>query len=288
MDVQDSFSEFQHRRIGWVEVVDRECPQCGRDNAHQPAGRYSLGVWAVKACADCGFTYIDQAPASTSLSEDIPWEKSAQVEAEWRNASRGIQQSLSRWTRWRLHLLPRKTMPHLLRRHARPGNVLDLGCGDGGQMLALGDGFVPHGIEISRRLSSLADARFRARGGGAVCAPCADGLAQFPDGHFAAATLRSYLEHEPEPARILRELHRTLRPGGIAIVKVPNFASLNRRVLGARWCGFRHPDHLNYFTPGSLRSMARKAGFQVRFGATWRLPTSDNMYALLVRGRNSG
>ena len=93
--------------------------------------------------------------------------------------------------------------------------------------------------------------------------------------------MRSYLEHELHPAEVLRELWRTLKPGAVVIVKVPNFASLNRRVMGMRWCGFRHPDHLNYFTPDTLTNMARACGFEPWFGLTWRLPTGDNMWALL-------
>ena len=70
---------------------------------------------------------------------------------------------------------------------------------------------------------------------------------------------------------------------GIAVVKVPNYASLNRRVMGRNWCGFRWPDHLNYFTPKSLTAMAGATGFSCRFGMLGALPTSDNMWAVLQR-----
>ena len=142
---------------------------------------------------------------------------------------------------------------------------------------------VPHGIEISREAAAKANARFIPAGGRAVHAPCLEGLRQFPDDYFTATSLRSYLEHELRPAEALKELWRVLKTGAIVIVKVPNFASFNRRVMGKRWCGFRYPDHLNYFTPDTLRRMAGDCGFQTWFGLTWRLPTSDNMWALLKK-----
>src|SRR5581483_208734 len=37
----------------------------------------------------------------------------------------------------------------------------------------------------------------------------------------------------------------------------------------------------NYFTPASLAAMAEACGYRARFGATDKLPTSDNMYAVL-------
>jgi hypothetical protein len=55
--------------------------------------------------------------------------------------------------------------------------------------------------------------------------------------------------------------------------------------MGGRWCGFRYPEHLNYFTPETLRTMAAKAGFRISFGLAGRLPTSDNMWAALTKPR---
>jgi hypothetical protein len=87
---------------------------------------------------------------------------------------------------------------------------------------------------------------------------------------------------------VLTALHRALAPGGVALIKVPNYASLNRLVTGRKWCGFRYPDHLNYFTPASLKAMAAGCGYRTRFGPTDRLPTSDNMYAVLSKDRDRG
>jgi methyltransferase family protein len=143
--------------------------------------------------------------------------------------------------------------------------------------------FTPFGIEISSRLAAAADDAFRQRGGCVINAPCVKGLLRFNDGFFAAASLRSYLEHEAEPLRVLRNLQRVLAIKGMAVVKVPNFASINRRAMGKRWCGFGYPDHLNYFTPKTLSAMAAEAGFDTSFGKTGRIPTSDNIWAVLTK-----
>lgn len=271
----------QREAFGDLNIVPRNCPLCGDENEATPPSRYSLDKWTVKECRTCCFTYITSGPDYDALFEQMVWENSSRLESEWRESTRKVQQTLSKKTRWRMRLLPRKRIPELLARYADPGNVIDLGCGGGGQLDGLSDAFIPHGIEISKASAAKADARFRPKGGYAVNASCLEGLRELPTAFFTAATLRSYLEHELRPAEVLSGLHRVLKPGGVAVVKVPNFASLNRRVMGRRWCGFRHPDHLNYFTPATLREMARNCGFQTWFGVTWRLPTSDNMWALL-------
>jgi len=67
-------------------------------------------------------------------------------------------------------------------------------------------------------------------------------------------------------------------------VRVPNFASLNRRVIGKKWCGFRYPDHVNYFTPVSLRALVAKAGFTMSITNNLTLHVDDNINALLHPG----
>jgi SAM-dependent methyltransferase len=182
-----------------------------------------------------------------------------------------------------MHLLPKRTMEAYVTARVSEGRVVDLGCGEGAALLKLPPAYTPFGIEISSALAAHADRLFRGRGGYAINASSLSGLRQFPDGFFDAATLRSYLEHEQHPMPVLRELRRVLAPRGFAVVKVPNFGSLNRIVTGRRWCGFRYPDHLNYFTPRTLTAMAARCGFSTRFGVTGWLPTSDNMWAVLSK-----
>jgi hypothetical protein len=93
--------------------------------------------------------------------------------------------------------------------------------------------------------------------------------------------VESYLEHEVQPAEVLRELSRVLRAGSAIILKLPNYACWNRRVRGMNWCGFRLPDHVNYFTPDTLRTMLGQQGFEiVRFTFLDRLWTNDNMWCV--------
>ncbi|MCH8096646.1 MAG: class I SAM-dependent methyltransferase [Proteobacteria bacterium] len=269
--------------FGKVGIVHRTCPLCEHDNGAQPASRYSHDIWQIKYCSRCGFVYIEKAPDYEALFSKMAWERTTKVEEQRRASIRPFSYGFSKRTKWRMRILPRKKMHLLIGSYAKPGNVIDLGCGNGMAMATLADGFVPFGIEISTHLARLADGVFGNRGGRAINGPCLEGLKEFPDAFFGAASLRSYLEHEMKPVAVLRELHRTLEPGGVAIIKVPNFGSLNRMVTGRKWCGFRYPDHLNYFTPGTLRAMADKCDYRTWFGSTFRLPTSDNMYALLTK-----
>jgi len=270
--------------FGTIPVRTRDCPLCGRNNDAAPANRYSHKPWTIKGCTDCGFVYIDSAPHYAAQFEAMAWERTTKVEERRRAEIRPVSYVASKRTRFRLHLFPRHTvLGYIASGLGKGGNVLDLGCGTGQTLADFPPSFTPFGIEISSNLAAQADRTFRQRGGYVVNAPSVDGLRCFDNSFFAAASLRGYLEHEAEPLPVLNGLKRVLVPGGLAIVKVPNYASVNRRIMGSRWCGFRYPDHLNYFTPKTLAAMAAEAGFDTGFGVSGRLPTSDNIWAVLTK-----
>ncbi len=267
-----------------VKTIRRPCPVCLNANIPAPSrSRYSGEEWDIIECVSCGFPHLQQVPVYEELEENLAWEKQFETEGKRRRKKQPLIQSLDAATRWRLHLLPRTEGVDILNRLAPSGPALDLGCGTGGYLLRFDQRFVPNGIEISRQQAKVASSHAAARGGRVVQASSEEGLLQFPAQHFTAALLRSYLEHDWRAREVLQNLYTRMAKGGIVVVKVPNYGSLNRRVMGAKWCGFRHPDHVNYFDRRSLRSLAEAAGFTVRQPQHLTMPTDDNMVAILHR-----
>lgn len=271
-----------------IQTHDRVCPLCRSDNRDQPPGLYSSSSWRVKTCPHCRFTYLENVPEYTELEDNLSWEKTYAAESQRRLAKRGLRKRISRSLKNGINqLLRRDKIVHLADRYFPSGPVIDIGCGHGDILARLPEACEPHGIEISRELAARADALVNPRGGQVVQASAVDGVRSLPANHFNGAILMSFLEHESDPAGLLKGLSRSLAASGCAIIKVPNFGSLNRRIMGRRWCGFRYPDHVNYFTPEHLRRMLADCGFRVvRSGFLDRLPTSDNFWTVAapVRG----
>ncbi|MCU0639599.1 MAG: methyltransferase domain-containing protein [Candidatus Krumholzibacteria bacterium] len=108
----------------------------------------------------------------------------------------------------------------------RPGGVLlDFGCGDGAQTLLFGNDF-PAIIALDIGAGLLARLRDEAatRGLGNVVLPVNYDGRNIPlaDGSVDFAVSFEVLEHVEEEARILAELARVTRPGGILAMSVPN------------------------------------------------------------------
>ena len=255
----------------------RACPQCGGD-ANKALPDYSSQGWTVVECRACGFVYLSNPPKYERLVDEFAWEKTRDAEAKRRRTRRPIRKWLDENTRWRSSLL-RPSPARQLRRMFPPGRILDVGCGAGRE---IPEPFVPFGIEISRSLAAEAQAYMGPRGGQAIHAPALDGIRQFESKQFTGIMLRSFLEHEVEPKALLREASRVLADNGRIYVRVPNFGSVNRRVSGSQWCGFRYPDHVNYFTPQSLRKMAADCGLSLRLINPLLFVFNDNINAMLV------
>jgi SAM-dependent methyltransferase len=85
----------------------------------------------------------------------------------------------------------------------------------------------------------------------------------FPGMYFDLITMWQTLEHMHNPFEVLKEACRILKPGGSIYVCVPNAGSIPARIFRDRWPGFDIPRHLYQFTPGVLRKLLVRAGFNV-------------------------
>jgi SAM-dependent methyltransferase len=261
---------------------------------------YSRPPWHLVECVETGFVYLANPPQYAQLDEEFSWEKTKAEENAKRVQEEPVVAWISKWSKFirrsfrRERRIQREAMQLLIATGNPSPTVLDLGCGSGRTLLGLtvyakkecGIKVIPIGIEISRKLAAKAHANLVGYNGEVIHAPAVEGLGGLAGLSVDLILLSSYLEHETQPLEALKLCHRTLASGAAIIIKVPNFASINRRVRRQRWCGFRFPDHVNYFTPRSLRMLVDKAGFEVaRMNFFDRLPTSDNMW-LIARKRS--
>ncbi len=147
-----------------------------------------------------------------------------------------------------------------------------------------GRNVIPFGVEVSKELAAESAERIDGTGGGIYAKSAMDAADEIDDGSVHVIAMSSFLEHECRPLTLLKRLRPILADDGAVILKVPNFDCWNRRIRRGKWCGFRYPDHVNYFTPKTLNRLAQEAGYKVsRQSAVDRSPLSDNMYAVLKK-----
>jgi SAM-dependent methyltransferase len=264
----------------------RLCPGCGTNNATEDALPYSQEEWELKACRACSMVYLENPPPVEALVDEYNWTSTFTVEAAKRREARPTLALISNmWKHWRGRWLPRRKLERLIRLYVKSGKLLDIGCSAAALFDRIPDSIIPYGIEIDMQAIAVAKERAIKKGGDVIHADAISGINQFAPQSLDGIVMHSFLEHEAAPLELLQVARRSLKNGGVVIVKVPNLNCWNRRHWRtADWPGFRFPDHVNYFTPQSLRSLVEKSGLKIlRFSYWDRIPSSDNMWLVATR-----
>ena len=105
--------------------------------------------------------------------------------------------------------------------------ALDLGCGEGGGVLALRDAGAASVLGLDLDAAAIKAAQQVTAGDPACVCRLGDGAGVGePDGSFDFVLCCEILEHVASPREFLAEVSRVLRPGGLAVITFPSFASI--------------------------------------------------------------
>jgi SAM-dependent methyltransferase len=181
-----------------------KCNLCGSNSSNKFfTGKDLLykkeGLYTVVKCRDCGLIYTNPRPNQTIITNYYPseyWEinENNQVDSESsfkKLAHRFINKISYKMT------IPFKTN----------GKLLDIGCGDGKELLRQKEnGWDTYGVEIN----DLAANYVRKHYGLNVFTGIVED-AEFDDEFFDVIILNNVLEHMSDPKTTLNEIHRILK-----------------------------------------------------------------------------
>jgi SAM-dependent methyltransferase len=228
-------------------------------------------------CRVCGhtglepFLHLDRAPANISRllpSEEVELDAPIEIDV-WRCPACGMVQlgELLAETFYEDYVMTvshsptmqryqREQASDLVARFGLAGrSVMEVGCGDGHYLSILAElGAEVYGLEPSAPFRHLTERR-----GLPVYAGYAADLEPLPGGPYDAIVTREVLEHVPDPIDFLSSIRASLSSDGIALVEVP---SLEQALERGRFFDF-FPDHLNYFSVGTLARVLERSGFLV-------------------------
>jgi SAM-dependent methyltransferase len=130
---------------------------------------------------------------------------------------------------------------------APPGQVLDVGAGDGNLVDALRDrGRDAVGIERRSSHPHVREMEF-----------------DEVEGSWAAIVFWHSLEHLREAGAALAHAAAILAPQGVLVVAVPNADSMQAALFGKRWFALDMPRHLIHIPSRALQERLRGAGLEV-------------------------
>jgi SAM-dependent methyltransferase len=241
------------------ELVARDCPLCGSGSrsvlvaeARIDAAKLDDFAFASRKrpeymhhrllrCQDCDLLYASPAPSASALHgayEAAAYDSGE--EAAYASATYG------------------ELLGELLPKLPERGGALDIGTGDGAFLsVLLGAGFrdvagvEPSAAPVAAAAPEVADlitqGPFRRE--------------DFEAGRFRLVTSFQTLEHLSDPLAMCRDAYELLADGGAMYVISHNRIAVPNRVLGRRSPIF-DVEHLQLFSPTSLRGLLERAGFR--------------------------
>lgn len=220
--------------------VALKCPMCG-GAALDPEFTSTNGYDVVR-CRGCRLVFVDarKAPPPSELYPAFEQSDTA--------AQRSARQALSLFTLQRAKVVEGAKSS---------GRLLDYGAGAGGfARFMAGRGFEAVGLEPYSLGTTVEEPNLRL-----VRAPLASAKKEL--GQFDVITMWHVLEHVMNPVEVLGELRSMLKPGGVLIVSVPNFASWQSEVFKGGWFHLDPPRHVLQFEPDTLADCLHRAGYAV-------------------------
>jgi hypothetical protein len=153
------------------------------------------------------------------------------------------------------HVLSLEAMTRAVR-GGGPVRVLDFGCGWGDFLATAGQfGFQAFGVDRDPDRRRAASAR------GVVVFPDLDEAGKDIGGGYHAVTLFQVLEHLEEPFETLAALGEWMVDGAVLVLEVPNCEGVVGIKSRSDYYNAHPLEHINCFTPTSLRAIATRAGF---------------------------
>ena len=146
-----------------------------------------------------------------------------------------------------------------IEKHRSGGRLLDIGCGAGLLESAMDrDTWDVTGVESSEFIADFGRQHFHTN---ILSAKFED--VDFPERHFDVVVLKYVLDHMEEPLEVLRKVRNVIKSDGLLVVAdLINIESFCARFFAE---GHRliHPMHFTYFSPATIKTHLKRAGFEV-------------------------
>jgi SAM-dependent methyltransferase len=196
----------------------------------------------IVRCSGCGTLYTARLPVSSAEAFDYLGYYDASNLTTPPFVERRLGQVAARFDRYR-----------------ELNRWLDVGCGRGEFLRALTKrGWRAVGTELaSVAAESLRDAGLEVHVGTLE----EIGL---DEESFDVVSLVEVLEHVDDPATLLLDARRLLRPGGAIYLTTPHGRGLSARALGTRWSVVLPPEHLQLYSVRGLDALLERAGLRVK------------------------
>ncbi|MEL6255831.1 MAG: class I SAM-dependent methyltransferase [Bacteroidota bacterium] len=224
------------------------CPICRSSEISEVLNAKDYTVskenFSIWHCSNCQGRFTQEIPDQNSIG---PYYQSEEYISH-SNTDKGLINTLYQWVRNYTLVKKRKLITKLSKKSG--GNILDIGCGTGEFLGAMKEaGWKVQGLEPDP------GARKQAQKNQAISVSPSEELFNLKDGDYDVISMWHVLEHVHQLHEYFEKIRALLKPGGLLIIAVPNYQSLDAKVYGEHWAAYDVPRHLYHFSARSMKEL---------------------------------
>lgn len=225
-----------------------KCPICSSGEIsevlHAKDYTVSKEEFAIWHCANCKARFTQKVPDQNNIS---PYYQSEEYISH-SNTNKGLVNMLYQWVRNFTLGQKRKLMFKLSGK--KEGSLLDIGCGTGEFLATMkAAGWKAQGLEPDP------GARKQALKNHGLKVDASEELFELAEGSFDVITMWHVMEHVHQIHEYFEKIQSLLKPGGILVIAVPNYESLDAEHYGEYWAAYDVPRHLYHFSNKSMKHL---------------------------------
>jgi len=208
--------------------------------------------YAIIHCKSCGFRFTQDIPDRESIGKYYK----AESYISHTDSHKGIINKLYHFARKIMLGKKYRLIKNFTGRTT--GELLDIGAGTGYFDNYMNQkGFSITGIEADEDARKVAKESFNLE------FKTIDFVYRLPEKQFDIITLWHVLEHVHDLDGYMKQISKTLKDDGTAVIALPNFTSFDGKHYKNRWAGYDVPRHLWHFSPDFFSMFADHYGFDI-------------------------
>lgn len=250
-----------------MHLSDRQtsiCPACGSENEILREMEYQGKEYPLIKCKSCKLAYIETPFSAEEIYQNDYFKEYDTYVEHTLIGGEGEERFI--------HYLK-----DINSKGYYSGKILEIGCAYGYLLKVFEkEGWITYGLDVSSHAIKVAKENTDAK---LLVLNVEDENIPSPNNFFDVIIMIDVLEHIKKTGKVIKEIHRTLKPGGLLYMKTFNYDGLGRRVQQDKWSIIAPPQHCTFYSVNSIKTHLKNSGFSkidiITNGFTLRLSNDE-------------
>ena len=239
-------------------ITRTSCPCCGSVDIAKALGckdfTVSNEIFDIVECGSCTLRFTQSVPDQAAIGAYYQSDSYiSHTDTEKGLINKLYIKARNYTLNWKMKLLDKSVGNQEFKR-----KVLDIGAGTGAFLdKAQHSGWEVTGLEPDEGARKICFDKY-----GIQC-ESSENLFRLPSQKYDAVTMWHVLEHVHQLHEYIDQIKRVLKPGGVALIALPNYTSKDAEEYKSFWAAYDVPRHLYHFSPQAMVFFASQHGMNL-------------------------